>query len=55
MKPSPDLLSRLSDRFEHAVIVFVDGEGYPLAVATDFRTDPERSFALPQPSGQFRQ
>jgi 1,4-dihydroxy-2-naphthoate polyprenyltransferase len=42
MKPSPELLAGLSARFEHAVIVFVDGEGYPLSVATDFRADPER-------------
>jgi hypothetical protein len=42
MKPSPELLAGLGERFEHAVIVFVDGEGYPLSVATDFRADPER-------------
>ena len=41
MKPSPELLAGLADRFEHAVIVFVDGEGYPLSVATDFRADPD--------------
>ena len=42
MKPSPELLAGLGERFEHAVIVFVDGEGYPLSVATDFRADPDR-------------
>ena len=42
VKPSPELLAGLGERFEHAVIVFVDGEGYPLSVATDFRADPER-------------
>ncbi len=42
MKPSPELLAGLGDRFEHAVIVFVDAEGYPLAVATDFSADPGR-------------
>jgi 1,4-dihydroxy-2-naphthoate octaprenyltransferase len=42
VRPSPELLAGLGDRFEHAVIVFVDGEGYPLAVATDFRADPDR-------------
>ena len=41
MKPSRELLAGLADRFEHAVIVFVDGEGYPLSVATDFRADPD--------------
>ena len=42
MKPSPELLARLAERFEHAVIVFVDGEGYPFSVATDFQADPEQ-------------
>jgi 1,4-dihydroxy-2-naphthoate octaprenyltransferase len=42
MKPSPELLAGLADRFEHAVIAFVDDEGYPLSVATDFRADPDR-------------
>jgi 1,4-dihydroxy-2-naphthoate polyprenyltransferase len=39
VKPSPELLRGLPDRFAHAVIVFVDTDGYPLAVATDFRVD----------------
>jgi len=42
VKLSPELLAGLAGRFEHAVIVFVDPEGYPLSVATDFRADPER-------------
>ena len=42
MKPTPEVLATLGDRFSHAVLVFVDEEGYPLAVATDFETDPER-------------
>jgi 1,4-dihydroxy-2-naphthoate octaprenyltransferase len=42
LRPSSELLAGLADRFEHAVIVFVDGEGYPLSVATDFRADPDR-------------
>ena len=42
MKPSPELLAGLGERFEHAVIVFVDDDGYPLSVATDFRADAER-------------
>ncbi|MBA2536714.1 MAG: prenyltransferase [Actinobacteria bacterium] len=39
MKPSPELLRGLPDRFEHAVIAFVDADGYPLSVATGFRVD----------------
>ncbi|MDQ3671331.1 MAG: prenyltransferase [Actinomycetota bacterium] len=39
MKPSPELLRGLPDRFEHAVIAFIDADGYPLSVATGFRVD----------------
>ena len=39
MKPSPELLRTLPERFEHAVIAFVDADGYPLSVATPFRVD----------------
>ncbi len=46
MKPSPELLASLPSRFGHAVIAFVDDDGYPLAVATDFRTDPDRGIIL---------
>ena len=42
MKPSPELLAGLAERFEHAVIAFVDDEGYPMSVATEFRADSER-------------
>ncbi|MEP6978722.1 MAG: prenyltransferase [Thermoleophilia bacterium] len=42
MKPSPELLAGLGERFEHAVVVFVDDDGYPLSVATEFRADAER-------------
>jgi 1,4-dihydroxy-2-naphthoate octaprenyltransferase len=42
VRPSTDLLSTLSERFDHAVIAFVDADGYPLSVATAFRVDPER-------------
>lgn len=42
MKPTPEVLASLGERFSHAVLVFVDEEGYPLSVATDFETDPER-------------
>ena len=42
MKPTPEVLATLGDRFSHAVVVWVDEDGYPLSVATDFETDPER-------------
>lgn len=42
MKPTPEVLASLGERFSHAVLVFVDEDGYPLSVATDFETDPER-------------
>jgi 1,4-dihydroxy-2-naphthoate polyprenyltransferase len=42
VKPTPEVLATLGDRFSHAVLVFVDDDGYPVSVATDFETDPER-------------
>jgi 1,4-dihydroxy-2-naphthoate octaprenyltransferase len=42
VKPTPEVLATLGERFSHAVLVFVDDDGYPLSVATDFETDPER-------------
>jgi 1,4-dihydroxy-2-naphthoate octaprenyltransferase len=42
VKPTPEVLASLGERFSHAVLVFVDDDGYPLSVATDFETDPER-------------
>ena len=42
MKPTPELLARLPERFSHAIIAFVDDDGYPVSVATGFRPDPER-------------
>ena len=42
MKPTSELMGGLQDRFTHAVIAYVDAEGYPLSVATDFRADPDR-------------
>jgi 1,4-dihydroxy-2-naphthoate octaprenyltransferase len=46
MKPSLELLASLSQRFEHAVIAFIDAGGYPLAVATGFRVDSERGVVV---------
>jgi 1,4-dihydroxy-2-naphthoate polyprenyltransferase len=52
MKPSPELLAGLPERFEHAVIAFVGPDGYPLSVATAFRVDPERGVVvLDAPAG----
>lgn len=46
MKPTPELIAGLGKRFSHAVIAFVDDDGYPLSVATDFRPDPERGIVV---------
>ena len=46
MKPSPELLAGLGTRFSHAVIAFLDEEGYPLSVATGFRAEPERGVVV---------
>ena len=36
------LFSKTSPVYTHAVIAFVDEDGYPVNVATDFKTNPER-------------
>jgi 1,4-dihydroxy-2-naphthoate polyprenyltransferase len=36
------LLRRIEEGFSHAVIAFVDHDGYPLSVATSYRVDPNR-------------
>jgi 1,4-dihydroxy-2-naphthoate polyprenyltransferase len=46
VKPSAEFLAQLPGRYSHAVVVFVDADGYPLAVATDFRVEPERGVIL---------
>jgi 1,4-dihydroxy-2-naphthoate polyprenyltransferase len=42
MKPNPELMGRLRERFSHAVIAYVDDDGYPMAVATEFQVDADR-------------
>jgi 1,4-dihydroxy-2-naphthoate octaprenyltransferase len=46
MKPSPELIARLQERFSHAVIAYVDADGYPMSVATGFRVDEERGIVV---------
>jgi len=36
------VLDRLEGKFTHAVVSFLDADGYPLSVATGFRVDAER-------------
>lgn len=42
MRPKPELIARLEERFGHAVIAYVDADGYPMSVATDFEVDEAR-------------
>jgi 1,4-dihydroxy-2-naphthoate octaprenyltransferase len=46
MKPTPELIGRLKERFDHAVIAYVDTEGYPMSVATEFRVDAHRGVVV---------
>jgi 1,4-dihydroxy-2-naphthoate octaprenyltransferase len=46
VKPAPELLAGLPERFSHAVIAFVDGNGYPLSVASDFTVEAERGVVV---------
>jgi 1,4-dihydroxy-2-naphthoate polyprenyltransferase len=48
MKPTEELMGRLEERFGHAVIAFVDEDGYPMSVATDFRVDAQQGTVLLQ-------
>jgi 1,4-dihydroxy-2-naphthoate octaprenyltransferase len=40
------LLTSLADRYTHAVIAFIDDDGYPLSVATGFEPVPDRGVVL---------
>jgi 1,4-dihydroxy-2-naphthoate octaprenyltransferase len=48
MKPDRDLIGGLEERFSHAVIAFVDEDGYPMSVATEFRVDADRNVVFLQ-------
>jgi 1,4-dihydroxy-2-naphthoate polyprenyltransferase len=48
MKPTQELMGRLEERFGHAVIAFVDENGYPMSVAAEFRIDAQRGTVLLQ-------
>jgi 1,4-dihydroxy-2-naphthoate polyprenyltransferase len=53
VKPSPELLGGLKERFAHAVIAYVGPDGYPMSVATEFKADPDRGIVLLQaPAGE---
>jgi 1,4-dihydroxy-2-naphthoate octaprenyltransferase len=49
MKPTADLIDGLEERFGHAVIAYVDEDGYPMSVATEFRSDRERGAVILDP------
>ena len=51
MAVSTEVLRGIETGFSHAVLVFVDREGYPLSVATDFRVEAERGVILLDPPG----
>jgi 1,4-dihydroxy-2-naphthoate polyprenyltransferase len=46
MKPNPELLDQLEERFSHAVIAYVGADGYPMSVATEFTADPDRGVVV---------
>jgi 1,4-dihydroxy-2-naphthoate octaprenyltransferase len=48
MKPAPELIGGLEERFSHAVIAYVDEDGYPMSVATEFTVDPGRGVVVLQ-------
>ena len=46
MRIDAPLFRELGERFEHAVLVFLDAEGYPTSVATDYRVDADRGVVV---------
>jgi 1,4-dihydroxy-2-naphthoate octaprenyltransferase len=46
MSRPTELLERLEGNFTHAVIAFLDHEGYPMSVATGFALAPERGVVV---------
>ncbi|HEY8193085.1 MAG TPA: prenyltransferase [Gaiellaceae bacterium] len=43
---TPGMIEGLEERFGHAVIAYVDADGYPMSVATEFKVDPGRAAVL---------
>jgi 1,4-dihydroxy-2-naphthoate polyprenyltransferase len=53
MAVEASLLREIEEGFDHAVIVFVDRDGYPLGVAADYRVDADRGVVtLVPPAGE---
>src|SRR5688500_13883800 len=48
MKPAPEMMRGLKERFEHAVIAFVGEDGYPMSVASEFSVDTDRGVVVLQ-------
>jgi 1,4-dihydroxy-2-naphthoate octaprenyltransferase len=46
VKPTSELISGLGERFSHAVIAYVDSDGYPMSVATEFEVDLQSGTVL---------
>ena len=46
MKAAQRLLATLDERYTHAVVAFVDADGYPVSVATGFRAEPDRGVVV---------
>ena len=52
MSAPSEVLSVIEGKFSHAVIAFLDDEGYPLSVAADFQIDADRGVVtLSDPPG----
>src|SRR6266496_1044230 len=46
MSNAGELLDRIEGNFTHAVIAFLDADGYPMSVATGFSIVPERGVVV---------
>lgn len=53
MAVDPDVLRDIETGYDHAVVVFVGPDGYPVGVATDYRVDADGGvITLLPPAGQ---
>jgi 1,4-dihydroxy-2-naphthoate octaprenyltransferase len=48
VKPTRELMGGLEERFAHAVIAYVEADGYPMSIATEFEVDLDRGVVVLQ-------
>ena len=49
MAVRPEILREIQEGYRHAVVIFLDPEGYPMSVATGYRVDADRGLVVLDP------